>query len=88
MLAWSSQSLRCMVRGGIRSLLLEVLRTCLVLVFILQQGNEVVLRDEVACVNGKLKSMRSQLEFLKGELDRALVLVDEGLGSIGLKVAK
>jgi hypothetical protein len=47
-----------------------------------------VRKDEVVCVSGKLKSLRSQLEFFKGELDRALVLVDEGLGSIGLKVAK
>jgi hypothetical protein len=28
--------------------------------------------------------MRSQLEFLKEEVDRVLVLVDEGLSSIGL----
>jgi hypothetical protein len=58
-------------------------------VFMLQQAMRTYVRkDEVVCVSGKLKSLRSQLEFFKGELDRALVLVDEGLGSIGLKVAK
>jgi hypothetical protein len=38
----------------------------------------------VACVSGNLRFLRSQLEFLKGEVDRTLVLVDEGLSSIGL----
>lgn len=51
-------------------------------------GNEDVCKDEVVCVSGKLKSLRSQLEFFKRELDQALVLVDEHLGSIGLKVEK
>lgn len=39
----------------------------------------------MVCVSGNLQFLRSQLEFLKGEVDRALILVDEGLGSIGLR---
>jgi hypothetical protein len=48
----------------------------------------VVRRDEVACVSGKLISLRSQPEILKGELDQVLVLLDEGLGSFGLRDEK
>lgn len=45
-------------------------------------------KEGVAGVSGKLKSLRSQLVFLQGELDQALVLVYEDLGSFGLKDAK
>lgn len=42
----------------------------------------------MACVSGILKYLSSQLVFLQGEVDRALGLVDEGLGSFGLKDAE
>jgi hypothetical protein len=44
-------------------------------------------KEGVTCVTGILKSLSSQVIFLEREVDWVLGLVDEGLGSFGLKDA-
>jgi len=46
-------------------------------------GGMDVRRGHMMGISGNLQNMRSQLEKIKGEVDRFLALVDEGLKSFG-----
>jgi hypothetical protein len=70
--------------------LLEVLRSGHVFVVTFAACNKEgsSIKEGVARVSGILNSLRNQLVVLQGEVDQALGLVDEGLGSFGLKDAE
>lgn len=84
-------ALRRMVRG--QGSLLQTLRFH-ALLEVLRSGHVFVvtftacIKEGVVCVGGILNSLRNQLVVLQGEVDQALGLVDEGLGSFGLKDAE